>query len=261
MMLALALSVSLSASTADTTATSDSARSLRVPPWWEIRATASAEVFTTSLRPPWQWHSVAIRRRGITRSYGVEAFTARRHGATNGGAAVEGAARLGRRAYVEARAQLAPDATIIPRADMTLSISRPVGDAWELLLSPRALIFRDSRMPILGLGVARYVGLWYFAGRISDAIAAGEHGITTSVQARRYAEDASPDFIDASVAYGHEIVILAPDAAALRQTAAAGIRGQRMVSARLGLSAGLTYEANASLPDRRGGSVSGFVRW
>lgn len=259
MMLVLGLGISLAAFDGDTVVR-DSTRSLNTPPWWQADVTASAEAFASRLSA-WQWHSVAVRYRGRSQSYALETFTARRYSAWNSGFVLEGSSRLGRGAYVATRAQLAPGATIIPRSDLSATWYQTIGGGWELIPSARLMSFPDDDVPIWGLGVGRYVGLWYLSGRINRASQAGEHGITTSAGVRRYSADAAPDFVDVTVSYGHEIAVLNPSIIALRRTASAAARGQRMVSSNVGTSLVITYDANASLPDRRGAALSAFIRW
>ena len=260
MMLGLALGVFLAAFDGDTVVARDSARSLNTPPWWEADVTASVEAFASRLSA-WQWHTVAVRYRGRSESHGLEAFTARRYNVSNPGFALEEASTLGRGAYVALRAQFAPGATIVARSDLSATWYQAVGNGWELIPSARLLSFRDNRVPIVGLGLGRYTGLWYISGRINEASEAGEHGITTSASVRRYSADASANFLDAIASYGHELAVLSPSITALRRTASAALRGQRLVSSNVGESLGLTYEANASLPVRRGAALSTFIRW
>jgi YaiO family outer membrane protein len=259
MMLALALGISLAAFDGDTVVR-DSARSLNTPPWWQADVTASGEAFASRLSA-WQWHDVAVRYRGRSASHAFEAFTARRYSEWDSGFALEESITLGRGTYVAIRAQLAPGATIVPRSDLSATWYQAIGAGWELIPSARLMSFPDNRVPIWGLGVGRYVGLWYLSGRINQASQAGEHGITTSAGVRRYAADAAPDFVDLTVSYGHEIAVLGPSIVALRRTASATARGQRMVSSNVGTSLAITYVTNASMPDRRGAALSGFIRW
>lgn len=259
-MLVLAVGISLAAFDGDTVVVRDSARSLNTPPWWEAAITASGESFASRLSA-WQWHSVAVRHRGRSQSHAIEAFTARRYSAWNSGFALEESSILGRGAYVVIRAQLAPGATIVPRSDISVTWYQAIGRGWELIPSARRMSFPDDHVPILGLGLARYTGLWYLSGRINGASQHGEHGITTSAGVRRYAADAAPDFVDVTVSYGHDIAVLSPSIVALRRTASAAARGQRMLTSNVGMSLAITYDANASLPDRRGAVVSAFIRW
>jgi YaiO family outer membrane protein len=260
MMLVLAVGMSLALFDGDTVVVRDSARSLNTPPWWEADVTANGESFASRLSA-WQWHSVAVRYRGRSQSHAFEAFTARRYSVWNSGFALEESSILGRGAYVAIRAQLAPGATIVPRSDVSVTWYQAIGGGWELIPSARRMSFPDDHVPIWGLGLGRYTGLWYLTGRINRASQAGEHGITTSAGVRRYAADAAPDFVDVTVSYGHEIAVLSPSIVALRRTASAAARGQHMVSRNLGTSLAITYEANASLPDRRGAVLSAFIRW
>jgi YaiO family outer membrane protein len=262
MMLVLALSISLAGPWADrdTLMIRDSARSLNTPPWWEADVTSSVESFASRLSA-WQWHSVAARYRGLSKSHAVEAFTARRYDVSEWGFAVEESSTLGRGAYVEIRAQLAPGATVVPRSDLSATWHRALGRGWEVIPTARLMSFASAHVPILGLGVGRYTGLWYLSGRFNQARLAGEDGITTSANVRRYAADASPDFVDATIAYGHELVVLNPSTVAIKRTTSAALRGQRMLWTHIGASFAITYEAHALLPDRRGAALVTFIRW
>jgi YaiO family outer membrane protein len=260
MMLVLAFAISLATVDGDSVVVRDRARSLNTPPWWEADVSVSGEVFASRLST-WQWHSVAARYRGRSESHAFEAFTARRYGASNSGFALEESSTLGRGAYVAIRAQLAPGATVVPRSDISATWYQAIGGGWELVPSARRMAFPDDHVPIWGLGLGRYTGLWYLSGRINRASQAGTHGITTSAGVRRYAADAAPNFIDMTVSYGHDLAVLGPSVVALRRTASAAARGQRMVSSNVGTSLAITYDANASLPDRRGATLLAFVRW
>jgi YaiO family outer membrane protein len=260
MMSAIAFSLHLLGAASDTTATLDSARSLTVPPWREVGVTASGEAFASRLSA-WQWHTVSIRYRGRSTSHAFEAFTARRYDRWGAGAAFEETRTIGRGAYVAFRAQFAPTATVIPKTDIAATWFQSVGHGWEVIPSGRLMTFTDDRVPIWGLGVGRYSGLWYAAGRIADAANGGVHGRNVSANVRRYAADASPNLIDVSAAYGDEILALETGAVTLRRTKSAAARAQRMLSSSFGASLALSYDANASLPDRRGAAVSLFARW
>jgi|ERR1043166_352050 YaiO family outer membrane protein len=260
MMAMLAFGLMVTTFDPDSVVARDSTRSLSSPPWWEANATASGEAFVSRLSA-WQWHSVAARYRGTSESHGIEAFSARRYGTWNSGFSLEESSTLGRGAYVAIRAQLAPGATVVPRSDLSATWYQSIGDGWEIVPSARYMSFSDARVPIWGLGLGRYVGLWYLSGRVTRASQAGEHGVTTSASVRRYAADGASTFIDVGVSYGHELAVLGPSIVALRRTASATTRGQRMVSSNVGVSVAITYDANASLPDRRGAVLSMFVRW
>lgn len=260
MMLALALGISLASIGRDTIMARDSARLRNTPPWWEADVGASGEAFASRLGA-WQWHRVAVRYRGRSESHAVEVFSARRYDAWNSGFALEESTSLGRGRYVEIRAQVAPGSTIVPRSDLSATVYQAIGGGWELTPSARLMSYPDVRIPILGLGLGRYTGLWYLSGRISEASEAGAHGVAVATAVRRYAADASPNFVDASASLGHEVVQLGPSLVALRQTSSAAVHGQHMISSNVGASLVVTYNTNASLPDRRGAALSAFIRW
>jgi YaiO family outer membrane protein len=260
MIFALIFGMSLAASGRDSVVVGDSTRSLTTPPWWEVDLSASSEVFASRLSM-WQWHSVAVRYRGRSESHAIEGFTARRYDIWNSGFAAEESSTLGRGAYVALRAQVAPGAMTIARSDLSAMWYQTIGRGWEIIPSARLMSFSQDRIPIFGLGVGRYVGLWYFNGRVSDANQSGERGLTTSVDVRRYQADASPNFFDASASFGHDVAVLSQYVVTLRQTASLAARAQRMVSPRLGVSLGVSYEADQSLPDRYGVALSTFIRW
>jgi YaiO family outer membrane protein len=256
----LGLGAALAGFGADTMLRRDSARSLNVPPWWEVAAVASAESFTSRLSA-WQWHTVALRYRGKSASHSLEGFTARRFDRWDSGVAVEESRTIGRGAYLAVRVQLAPRATIVARSDVSASWYQAIGAGWEIIPSARLMSFAQERIPILGLGLGRYTGLWYLSGRVNQSSQSGQHGITTSAEIRRYAAATSANFVDATVSYGHELAVLGPSTVALRQTSSATARAQRMVSRHVGMALTVTYDANASLPDRRGGGLLTFIRW
>jgi len=267
MMLAMTLFAALAsfpslpsfARVGDTSAVRDTTRAAAVPPWWEAGVAMAGESFASRLAP-WQWHSAAVRYRGKSASHAIEAFAARRYDQWNGGVAVEESRTVGRGAYIAVRAQLAPRATIVARSDLSASWYQSLGNGWETVPSVRVMTFAE-RIPIIGVGLGRYTGLWYVAGRASDATERGEHGITATGEIRRYAADASSNFVDLTVSHGSDVVVLGSTAVGLRATSSIAARGQRMITRGIGISLTATYDANASLPDRRGGALSAFVRW
>jgi YaiO family outer membrane protein len=232
----------------------------RVPPWWEVSASLGEEVFAQRLSP-WDWHGVALRHRGRLRSSGVEGFIAKRHGQRDAGFALEHAMRIQRGAYVALRAQVAPNALVIARSDLSAEWFHTLGAGWEIIPAARLLSFADVRVPIFRLGVGRYARLWYFNGRVSAANRDGEWGRVASAGARRYGADDSPNFVDAVASHGHEVAVLAPRQVQLARTTSAGLRGQHMLSSSVGASLSLSYDANALLPDRYGVGLTTFIRW
>lgn len=260
MIVALVFAARLLAFGVDTGVARDSVPSLIVPPWWEADVTVAGESFTSRLSA-WQWHTAALRYRGKSASHGLEFFTARRFDRWNSGVAVEESRTVGRGAYVAGRAQFAPGATIMARSDLSIDWYQSVGKGWEIVPSARLMSFPRERVPILGVGLGRYTGLWYVGGRLSRSNRSGEQGVTTTAQVRRYVADASPDFFDATIAYGHDLTVVGPSTVGTLRTSSAALRGQRMISRRVGFSLVVTYDVNAALPDRRGGVITTFVRW
>lgn len=260
MIIGIALQIAVAAAVSDSVAPRDSLRSLTVPPWYEAAVSTSAELFTSRLSA-WQVHSAALSYRGKNASHGIEAIVVRRFDRNNSAFAIEEARVLGRGAYIAARAQFAPGATVIAQSDVAATWYQSVGRGWEIIPSARVMAFADETVRILGIGAGHYVGLWYLGGRTSVAIQDGEQAVTTSAQIRRYAADASPNFINASVSLGREVVVLSPSVIELQRTSSAAVRGQKLVTRNIGLSVGLTYEALEALPDRRGVTLSSFLRW
>lgn len=260
MILGIALNLAAGVIVADSVMPQDSVRSLTVPPWYQASVSTSAEMFAERLST-WTTHSAGLSYRGRNASHAIEAIVARRFDKTNSALAVEEAVLLGRGAYVSVRAQFAPGATVIARSDISATLYQAVGKRSEVIPSFRVMTFTDGSVRILGIGAGHYLGLWYFGGRSSVAIQRGEQAVTATAHVRRYAADASPNFIDASVSSGREIVVLGLDNTELQRTSSAAVRGQRLVSRNIGIGLGLTYEAIKALPDRRGITLSSFVRW
>lgn len=258
-MIALALAIGLAAAGVDTTR-ADSARSLTVPPWWEVASMTSAESFVSRLAM-WQWHSVAVRHRGRSATHGVELFGARRAGVWNRGFAVEETRAIGARGYATVRGQIAPGARVIPRYDLSVEAYHGFGAGWEISPSARLMRYEDVSVPIVAVGLGRYLGAWYLRGRVSRAHMAGESGFTSQASARRYFSDSPTDYFDASYAIGHEVTPLSPTIVDLRRTTDAVARGQKVISRGVGVSLALSYSTNESLPDRRGASLGAFLRW
>jgi YaiO family outer membrane protein len=260
MMLALVLGMSLAFSASDTAGGRDSVRSLNTPPWWQADVLASSEAFASRLTA-WQWHGVAVRYRGKSASHALEAFTARRYDTWNSGFAIEESRTISHRAYVAVRAQLAPGATIVARSDVSATWYQGIGGGWELIPSARLMAFAGADVPMVGLGLGRYTGSWYLGGRVNRASHTRVPGVTWIANARRYASDGAPDFVDVVASHGNEPVVLGPSTVALRRTSAGAVRGQRMLTSSVGASLTITYDAHASLPDRRGVALATFIRW
>jgi YaiO family outer membrane protein len=185
----------------------------------------------------------------------------RRFDKTNSAYAAEEAVLLGRGAYVAIRAQLAPGAAVVARSDFSATLYQAVGKESEIIPSVRVMTFPDGKVRILGIGAGRYAGLWYLGGRTSVAIQKGEQAVTSTAQVRRYQADASPNFINASVSMGREIVALGENKTELQRTSSFAARGQKLVSRNVGVGLGFTYETIKALPDRRGFTLSSFLRW
>lgn len=177
------------------------------------------------------------------------------------GIGVEESRVIGRGAYVVGRAQFAPGATITARSDFSASLFKSVGDGWELAPSLRLMSYTDQRVTVVSLGAGRYSGLWFAGGRLSQARQGSSNALTSTLQARRYRADASPDFLDASISSGTEIVVRGPDNLFRAHTSAASLRGQKLLTRNTGISVGVTYDRLESLPDRRGIGASLFFRW
>jgi YaiO family outer membrane protein len=255
----LSYGLSLAALPADTVKKTDGLV-VSVQPRWEAGVLTSGEAFASRLSA-WQWHSASLRYRGTSGSHALDLFTVRRHGMWNSGFAFEETHVYGASTYFAFRGQLAPGATIVARTDLSVAWYQTIRGRWELIPTARFMSFRDADVPILGLGLGRYSGLWYLSGRVNAARQAAEHGVTWAANARRYAAHDASHFLEATLSHGHEIAVLGPSDAALRQATSAAFRGQRMMSRSFGASLTLTYDANASLPDRRGALLSAFARW
>lgn len=260
MILALALQLSALMPTHDSVAVRDSARSLTTPPWYEAAVSSNIERFASRLEA-WQVHSAGLRYRGTSASHGVEALAIRRFGKWNSAVALEESRKLGLGSYVALRAQFAPDADIIARADLSATLYQTVSRGWEVFPSLRVLSFPGERVRIVGFGVGHYVGVWYLSGRGNQSSQSGEQAFTATAQARRYAADASPDFLDAVLSFGREVTVLGPDIVKLQRTSSAAVRGQKLITRNVGISGVLSHDAISSLPDRFGTGISAFLRW
>ncbi len=256
----LVLQLSFALGGSDSVARADTARSLNVPPWSEAAVSANTEFFKSRLSA-WQSQAISLRYRGKSASHSIEAFTIRRFDVRDAGFALEESRQLGRGAYVSGRLQFAPGASITAKSDLSLNLYQAIGDGWELVPAIRLISYTDQRVRVLGMGAGRYVGLWFAGARVSQAHQDGEDAYTTSLQLRRYQADASPNFLDATVSRGREVVVRGPSSVSLDRTSSFAIRGQRLVSRSVGVSLGLTYDQLESLPDRRGVGVSTFFRW
>jgi YaiO family outer membrane protein len=249
MALALALAIAVLSDTNPITS----------PPWWETRATASVEQFAERLQA-WQWHSIGIERRGERLSYGFSAYMSRRFGIGDEGFSADVTSTVWRRGYVNARIAVAPGATVIARRDATVELYQAVGPGWEVAPSIRHMRFATSSVPVYGLAIGKYRGDWYLRGRATLAALEGRTGSGLSALVRRY-RGSPTEFLEAGVGAGNEVEVITIGAPPIiRQVSFGFVRGQRLLTRRLGVAAGASLNRDDLLPDRFGFNASLFVR-
>jgi YaiO family outer membrane protein len=104
-----------------------------------------------SLRRQWQG--------GV--SLGLEALESRRFGKTDHAYALDGYFPLWSRAYVNARYQYSPDATLFPGNRYRGELFQGLGSGWELSAGYDRLDFAAAPVELLSVGVGRYMGPFY----------------------------------------------------------------------------------------------------
>lgn len=245
---------------ADTAAARPDSAARRVdPPWWELRADASAESFTSRLAA-WRHHTLSLQRRAAWGALGAEAFVARRFERTERGVGADGAAVVWHGAYVDAHVATSRNALVIPRLDAAVELFQSVGHGWEVAPGARLMRFSNADVGVYSFAVGRSVGDWYLRARGSAAPQDGQVGASGALVVRRYFGNAT-DLVEAAASDGREVVTLAPGVAELRVARGASVRAQRMLTATVGASAALSVTDEAGLPVRRGGELGLFVRW
>ena len=212
----------------------------------------------------WQRWSVGVMRGFEGGSVAVELMRSRRFGLDDDAAALDLYLDLASRTYVNARAQIAPDARVSAEGDYRVELYQGFGTGWEGSAGARLLSIGGRDVRVFGASLARYLPGWYLRAR-ADLNPSFDHAaLLASAAARRYLT--GPEgFVELAAGTGEEVVEVAPG----DDGADADIRGSRFVALRaelfphqrFGLSAGLSYNGLDDLPSRVGVGLSGIARF
>jgi YaiO family outer membrane protein len=109
-------------------------------------------------------------------------------------------------------------------------------------------------------GIARYAGSWYL--RLKGTLAHLPEGVSpgAALILRRYGETRD-QFVELAGGYGKELVTLGPGLVVRRSAGSVAARGQTLIGAWWGASAGASFAADEGQPRRVGIALGAFLRW
>lgn len=235
-------------------------------PPWTTRA-AYARDLIDSAEPRWtDWErwSLGLARRFDGGSAAVELIRSRRFGLDDDAAAVDLYVDLAARTYVNARAQVAPDARVSAEQDYRLELYQGLGRGWEGSAGARLLVLDGEDVQVYGASIARYLPGWYLRGRADLNPSFDRTAILVSAAARRYLAPLD-GFVELAAGTGEEVVEIAPGGdgavADIRGSGFVALRAELFPRDRLGLAASLSNTAVDDLPTRVGVGITGIVRF
>jgi YaiO family outer membrane protein len=232
-------------------------------PRWRAGLTYGFEAFTRD-RTTWHAASAQLSRRLAHGTLIGELLTARRFDRTDRGAAVDAYRTLWPRSYGNLRVQVAPGSDVLPRLDVAAEAFQSVTGGIEFSAGYRRMQYPHDHADLFSAGVAKYTGNWYLRARTTIVPKAGSTGVSASLAARRYL--ATPDdFLDVQGGLGEELLTVGtgpngPDVQ-VRANRFAAVRIQKLLTSRLGVSVGATFNGTDGFPDRRGLTVGVSHRW
>jgi len=192
---------------------------------------------------------------------GLELFRAERFGLRDLGGSLDGYLELWERAYANVRVRVTPGADVLPGIDLRGELFQAWPGGWEVSGSGWWMDFPEHDAGVVGVGIARYLGSWYFRETVTLGTLAGESALSTSFLARRYL-DPPREYLEVSGGVGREVVVLgAGPTVDVRDTRF--LRGglQKFLTRSWGLSAALQYHRFQGTPSRRGGSLGVLARF
>lgn len=148
--------------------------------------------------PGWRDQAASVRRYLSGGSLGFEALRAQRFGRQDHAWALDAYAGLWRRAYVNLRYQHAAAGRLFPAHAGRIEVWQGFGQAWEASLSGDVLGF-DTRVAIVGLSLARYVGNYYVQLRGQRIAAGGVHSHGARLLGRWYYRGDADDYLELSL--------------------------------------------------------------
>jgi len=209
----------------------------------------------------------SLRRQFDGGSLGFEALTSRRFGSSDTAWALDGYADLWKRAYVNLRFQEGTDGVLFPRTRWRAELFQGVGHGWELSASYDRLDFA-TRIELLGLGVARYVGDWYVRWRhlyVPGTTGSPSWSNSDQVVVRNYFTGDADNYVEATAGVGRTDeptgFFLGPGYARHSWSASAAL--VRFVTPRVGFKIGLDggYGVEGEPHGSRGAFATLYYRW
>lgn len=232
----------------------------RRPYFWESSASFEIQTYRRD-RSDWYRWATGVRRKFDGGSVALEQSGTRRFDIWDEAAAVDAWKNLWDHAYVNARVQIAHDAEILPRLDLSTELFQGIGKGWEVSGSYRHMDFPGSNADIYGVCLGKYLGNWYLRGRYSQSAGTSGRGGSTSVWARRYLAN-EKDFIELGAGTGRQVVSLGEGRNdEVRGNTFMSLRAQHFFTDRIGLSASLSYGDEEKVAPRVGYGLSIVLRW
>jgi YaiO family outer membrane protein len=234
-----------------------------VAPKWQAGVRYGFEAFTRD-RATWQAASAQLGHRFAHGTLIAELLTATRFDLTDRGGALDAYHRLWPHSYGNLRVQVAPGADVLPRLDVSTEVFQGVPGGFEFSVGYRRMQYAHDHADLFSAGVAKYTGNWYLRARTTVVPKAGTTGVSGSLAVRRYLATAD-DYLDIQGGLGQELITVGagpggPDVQ-VRANRFAAVRIQKLLTSRIGLSVGATYNSTDGLPDRRGLAAGLFCRW
>ena len=228
-------------------------------PEWRAGVLATYEAVGNDL-PDWHTVSASLGRKTPAFSWNAEVLEARRFEQSDVAGVLDLYADLWRGAYGNVRVQAAPEATILPGADVSLNVFQAVARVWEVGAGYRGLWFEDDRVNLLSASLARYAGNYFLQGRATAVPKDGRVVGSVIALARRYYATAD-DFAEVLAGTGSEVVTIGvgPQIDVRRSTFVAA-RLQRRVRGPFTLTAGAGY-TDDEVFSRWSVTAGAGVRW
>ena len=227
---------------------------------WE--AVAHYDLMTFS-RDRDDWHTYRLlARRYFGRDWlAVEVLGTHRFSKDEAAVAVEGLLNLWPRAYGTVRFQVSTEAEILPRTDTAIGLVQGFGPGWEISGTYRHLNLPAADLHVAGVSLAKYLGDWYFGGRMLFMTTAGQLDVTQGLFVRRYLWNADT-YLQVDGGLGREVVdVAAGPTVQSRRVGYVGLRFQTFFTRWLGLGVSGTYRDEERGPVGRGVSFDLLLRW
>jgi YaiO family outer membrane protein len=169
---------------------------------------------------------------------------------------------LWKNAYGNVRAQVAPDATVIPETDIGIEIFQGIGRGWEGSVGARRMAFTATTVSIGALSLGRFVGPWFLRGRVTQPFSEGADESTASVSGLlRRQLDERQGFVEISAGTGGEAVTTAVSSVEVRSTSFVSAGAQKYFTRTFGTSISASVVNFQGIPRRTAGVISVLSRW